>query len=149
MVLGLGFPPLLTVYFSYVVAQPLLRVLTKSQTATVQSILHVLFLPTPFKSSSTSAVTTSAEEVLKAGALYRECAVTQVRIPTPDGAPSGSEEQKDGQMPDDKDLGGVHLGQSVWESFEVALKEWEKTVPASDKGAAGDDAPSVDTPPSS
>ena len=121
--------------------------------ATVQSILHVLFLPTPFKSSPTLAVTTSTEnapeEVLKAGALYRECAVVQVRIPTPDGIPSGSEEQKDGPMPEDGELGGVHLGQSVWESFEVALKEWEKTVPASDKGAGGDDAPSVDTPPSS
>jgi len=130
-----------------------LRLSTKSQMATVQSILHVLFLPTPFKSSPTPAVTTSTEnapeEILKAGALYRECAVVQVRIPTPDGTPSESEEEKDGAMPEDGELGGVHLGQSVWESFEVALKEWEKTVPASDKGAAGDDAPSVDTPTSS
>ncbi|KAF8131994.1 hypothetical protein EV363DRAFT_1329596 [Boletus edulis] len=131
----------------YFIAQPLLRLLTKSQTATVQSILHVLFLPTPFKSVHTSTATTSTEndpeEVLKAGALYRECAVAPVRIPTAGGTPLG-EEQK-GAMPDDRELGGVHLGQSVWESFEVALKEWEKTVPASDKEAAGDDAPSVDT----
>ncbi|KAF8557819.1 hypothetical protein OG21DRAFT_1504784 [Imleria badia] len=134
----------------YFVAQPLLRLLTKSQTATVQSILHVLFLPTPFKSSPTPTSTENApEEVLKAGALYRECAVVHVRIPTPDGTPSGSEEQREGSMPDDRELGGVHLGQSVWESFEVALKEWEKTVPASDKDAAGDDTPSVDTPTSS
>lgn len=115
--------------------------------ATVQSILHVLFLPTPFKSSRAPAISTSIEnapeEVLKAGALYRECAVVHVRIPTPDGTPSGNEE---GPMPDDRELGGVHLGQSVWESFEVALKEWEKTVPASDEEAAGDDTPSVDTP---
>ena len=52
-------------------------------------------------------------------------------------------------MPDDRELGGVHLGQSVWESFEVALKEWEKTVHASDREAAGDDTPSMDTPASS
>lgn len=113
----------------------------------------MLFLPTPFKSSQTSAGTTAdentPEEVLKAGALYRECAVVQLRIPTPDGTPSGSEEQEDGPMPDDRELGGVHLGQSVWESFEVALKEWEKTVHASDREAAGDDTPSVDTPASS
>lgn len=137
-------------YSSYFIAYPLLRLLTKSQTATVQSILHVLFLPTPFKNLQSSAVTTSAEnalaEVLKAGALYRECAVVHVRIPSPDGTPSENEEQKDGPMSDDRELGGVHLGQTVWESFEVALKEWEKTVPASDKEAAGDDTPSVDTP---
>ncbi|KAG9312278.1 hypothetical protein JVU11DRAFT_7583 [Chiua virens] len=133
----------------YFMAQPLLRLLTKSQTATVQSILHVLFLPTPFKSSPTPATTITTEntpeEVLKAGALYRECAVAHVRIPTPDGTPSSGEDQKDGFMPDDRELGGVHLGQSIWESFEVALKEWEKTVP-SEKDAAGNDIPSVDTP---
>lgn len=75
--------------------------------------------------------------------------MARVRIPTPDGTPSGSEEQKDGLMPDDGELGGVHLGQSVWESFEVALKEWEKTVPASDKETTSDDTPSVDTTTSS
>ncbi|KAG8220478.1 hypothetical protein J3R82DRAFT_3173 [Butyriboletus roseoflavus] len=119
--------------------------------ATIQSILHVLFLPTPFKRSQASTTSTenALEEVLKAGALYRECAVVRVPIPAPDGTPSGREDQKDGPMPDDRELGGVHLGQSIWESFEVALKEWEKTVPASDKEAAGDDAPSVDTPTSS
>ncbi|KIJ66152.1 hypothetical protein HYDPIDRAFT_27339 [Hydnomerulius pinastri MD-312] len=129
----------------YVVAQPLLRLLTKSQPSAVQSILHVLFLPTPFKSSERAS---AAEEVLKAGALYRECAVVNLRIPTPDDAPSGSapEDKKDAPIPDDRELGGVHLGQSVWESFEVALKEWEKTVPSSDEQAAGDDTPSVDGP---
>ena len=81
--------------------------------------------------------------------MYRECAVVHVRIPTPDDTPSASDDQKDGPMPDDRELGGVHLGQSVWESFEAALKEWEKTVPASDKEAGGDDTPSVDTPASS
>lgn len=125
------FPAMSNSGFSYVVAWPLLRLLTKSQTATVQSILHVLFLPTPFK--NTHFAENASEEVLKAGALYRECAVVQVRIP---GTPSESE---DGAMPDDRELGGVHLGQSVWEAFEVALKEWEKTV------ADGDDTPSVDT----
>ncbi|KAF9231967.1 hypothetical protein BU15DRAFT_81781 [Melanogaster broomeanus] len=142
---------ILTGYSSYVLIYPLLRLLTKSPSSAVQSILHVLFLPTPFKSSQTSANRPSdgsaPEEVLKAGALYRECAVINVRVPTPVGAPSGSdsEEKKDGSIPDDRELGGVHLGQSVWESFEAALKEWEKTVPSSDMQAAGDDTPSVDT----
>lgn len=115
----------------------------------MQSILHVLFLPTPFKSSQPPAARTSTEnlpeEVLKAGALYRECAVAHVRIPTSNDTPSTDDGQKDGPIPDDGELGGVHLGQSIWESFEVALREWEKIVPASDKEAAGDDNPSVDT----
>ncbi|KAF9222354.1 hypothetical protein BS17DRAFT_735841 [Gyrodon lividus] len=136
----------------YVLMQPLLRLLTKSQSSAVQSILHVLFLPTPFKSSQPFTNGPSnrgaPEEVLKAGALYRECAVVNVRIPALDGTSLGSDskEKGDGPMPDDRELGGVHLGQSVWESFEVALKEWEKTVLSSDKQAAGDDTPSVDTP---
>jgi hypothetical protein len=85
--------------------QPFLRVFTKSPTAAIQSILHVLFLPTPFKllsestlvsvstskSNSTPSASTSTsnadgasktaslldmpEEVLVPGALYADCAV--------------------------------------------------------------------------
>ncbi|KIK93917.1 hypothetical protein PAXRUDRAFT_485761 [Paxillus rubicundulus Ve08.2h10] len=135
----------------YVLLHPFLRLLTKSQPSAVQSILHVLFLPTPFKSSQPPAKRPSngnaPEEVLKAGALYRECAVVNVRIPTPDDTPSGrnSEDKSDETMPDDRELGGVHLGQSVWECFEVALKEWDKTAP-SDEQATVDDTPSLDIP---
>ena len=46
--------------FRYLISQPFLRVFTKSPTAAIQSILHVLFLPTPFKLlSQTSFVSTS------------------------------------------------------------------------------------------
>ena len=86
-----------------------MRVFTKSPTAAIQSILHVLFLPTPFKllsqttfvstsaSKSTSAPSASTktglpqgpidaslldipEEVLVSGVLYANCAVV-VNLP--------------------------------------------------------------------
>jgi len=120
--------------------QPFLRLLTKSTTSAVQSVLHVLFLPTPFKSTPRQG-TDAPEEVLKAGALYRECAVVNLRIPSPATADAG-----DAQIPDDGELGGVHLGQAVWEGFEAALKEWEKVSPPGDEKTGCDDAPSVDSP---
>ncbi|THV02818.1 hypothetical protein K435DRAFT_652408 [Dendrothele bispora CBS 962.96] len=81
-----------------------LRIFTKSPTSAIQSILHALFLPTPFKivASDTPAPSTSSTsspsstqtpskssspnhavpsiEILKPGALYAECAVVDVKI---------------------------------------------------------------------
>lgn len=124
----------------YILLQPLLRLLTKSTTSAIQSVLHVLFLPTPFKSNARQG-TDTPEEVLKAGALYRECAVVNLRIPSPVVADAANE-----QVPDDGELGGVHLGQAVWEDLEGALKEWEKVNPQVDEKAVCDEGPSVDTP---
>ncbi|KAI6124646.1 hypothetical protein EV401DRAFT_2055836 [Pisolithus croceorrhizus] len=141
---------------SYLLLQPLLRILTKSPTSAVQSVLHVLFLPTPFKrvaqSPSTGTRTSSSDtmrEVLKAGALYRECAVVHVRMPVLEHAPSSNNagDSKDTTMIEDRELGGVHLGQVVWEAFEADLKEWEKqSVPSSEKRGTDNDEPSVDAP---
>lgn len=119
--------------------QPFLRLLTKSTTSAIQSVLHVLFLPTPFKSNARQG-TDAPEEVLKAGALYRECAVVNLRIQSPATADAA-----DAQVPDDGELGGVHLGQAVWEGLEGALKEWEKVKPQGDEKAGCDDGLSVDT----
>ncbi|KAG2347606.1 hypothetical protein BDR05DRAFT_958371 [Suillus weaverae] len=124
----------------YILLQPFLRLLTKSTTSAMQSVLHVLFLPTPFKSNARQG-TDAPEEVLKAGALYRECAVVTLRIPSPVTADAA-----DAQVPDDGELGGVHLGQAVWEGLEGALKEWEKVNSQGDEKAGCDDGPSVDTP---
>ncbi|KAH7929511.1 hypothetical protein BV22DRAFT_1043814 [Leucogyrophana mollusca] len=139
----------------YILSQPLLRLLTKSPASAVQSVLHVLFLPTPFKSTpkrtGANSTTTDAlpEEVLKAGALYRECAVVNLRVPAP-GSPrqqqmNASEDSKEPPLVDDGELGGVYLGQSVWESFEVALKEWEKSNLGAEDQGRGDGTTSVDT----
>jgi len=48
----------------YVLLQPILRILTKSPKAAVQTVLHALFLPTPFKVmlNATAASSTRNEE---------------------------------------------------------------------------------------
>jgi len=85
--------------------QPLLRIFTKPSTAAMQTVLHALFLPTPFKVLSQSSAGTSEEqpkgakgslidpvrtdmpeEVLKPGALYADCAAVRLRVPLPSSA---------------------------------------------------------------
>jgi hypothetical protein len=77
--------------------------LWQSTISAVQSVLHVLFLPTPFKSTPRQG-TDAPEEVLKAGSLYRECAVVNLRIPSPATADAG-----DAQVPDDGSSGACIL----------------------------------------
>jgi hypothetical protein len=87
----------------YMLLQPLLRVFAKSSSTAMQSVLHVLFLPTPFKvllqssagandgkpegaakgSLIDSSLTDIPEEVLKPGALYANCAVVQLKMSLP------------------------------------------------------------------
>ncbi|KAJ3511350.1 hypothetical protein NLJ89_g4147 [Agrocybe chaxingu] len=82
----------------YLIFQPLLRLFTKSPTAAMQTILHALFLPTPFKVlAEASSVTAEKkdtksqgpieashlempEEVLRPGSLYADCAVVKVKV---------------------------------------------------------------------
>jgi len=129
----------------YVLLNPLLRTLTKSPSSTLQSTLHALFLPTPFKylaSTSDDTRKRTPEEVLKPGALYAECAVVPLHIPViplppaeDKGQGKDSGTQRDGsQPPDDGELGGVALGTQVWDDYERELKSWEATqaVPSVD-----------------
>ncbi|KAF9073879.1 hypothetical protein BDP27DRAFT_1318308 [Rhodocollybia butyracea] len=85
----------------YLLLLPLLHLFTKSSVAAVQSALHVLFLPTPFKLLSQTvnntpnpkaqnndslvdkSITELPEEVLKPGSLYAECAVVKLLVPSP------------------------------------------------------------------
>ena len=135
---------------SYIILQPLLRILTKSPTSALQSILHVLFLPTPFKTAPKSKSKTTderspiiedtiPEEILKPGALYRECAIVRLHVPAPPEPPTNDNEEKvekgkqRDEIPipiaDDGELGGELCGRLVWESYEESLKEWEKANP--------------------
>lgn len=75
-----------------------------------------------------------AEEVLKPGALYRECAIVQLEVPppAPETEENGTREKKDGDgegenggLEDDGELGGEALGRAVWEWYEAKLKVWE------------------------
>ena len=122
----------------YVLLNPLLRILTKTPTSTLQSTLHALFLPTPFKhlvSTSDDTRKRTPEEVLKPGALYAECAVIPLHIPVisippaeDEGQSKDSETRRDGSLPpDDGELGGVALGTQVWDDYERELKAWEAT----------------------
>ncbi|KAJ7610333.1 hypothetical protein B0H17DRAFT_864900, partial [Mycena rosella] len=124
----------------YLLAYPLLLLFTKSARAALESVLHVLFLPTPFKvaSSRAGAGEEIPGELLKPGALYAECAVVRVAVgasasvrPAGEQATDGKAAEKTGQdaeegeMADDGELGGEAAGRAVWEWYEAGLKRWE------------------------
>ncbi|KAH9006199.1 hypothetical protein EDB86DRAFT_2872290 [Lactarius hatsudake] len=121
----------------YMLLNPFFRILTKSPSSTLQSTLHALFLPTPFKyltAAPDDVRKRAPEEVLKPGALYAECAVVSVHIPASSipRARERSEEDKgkkrsdgDSPPPDDGELGGVALGMQVWDDYERELKTWD------------------------
>jgi len=123
----------------YIILNPFLRIFTKSPSSALQSTLHALFLPTPFKYLSFAPddpQKRAPEEVLKPGALYVECAVAPIRIPTSRVPPSAEEKTDDGgdgkttpgggtTAPDDGELGGIALGMEVWDDYERELKVWE------------------------
>jgi hypothetical protein len=121
---------------------PLLRILTKSPSSALQSTLHALFLPTPFKSLSSSpdeAQKRAPEEVLKPGALYVECAVAPIRMPAT--LAPGTEGKTDGSggtaQRDDGELGGMALGMEVWDDYERELKVWEAAETAKEADSKG------------
>ena len=113
----------------------------------MQSVLHALFLPTPFKIpvQPTQVPDAMPEEVLKPGALYRECAVVTLKVSVPEklalsadpkaSSSKGKEKAEEEvlEIPDDGEYGGEVAGRLVWESYEEALKVWEKENPASEE----------------
>lgn len=131
----------------------------KSSRSAIQSVLHALFLPTPFKSLGTTVAAPATapssdllDEVLKPGALYAECAVVNVKLTPPpivDDSTDEAPDEKNGReattgkgkgkkeetvddvpvMPEDHDMGGVVVGTMVWEAYETSLKEWEAAEP--------------------
>jgi hypothetical protein len=122
----------------YILLNPFFRILTKSPSSTLQSTLHALFLPTPFKYLSFAPddpQKRAPEEVLKPGALYAECAVAPMRILKTTVAPAAEEKTDAGgdektpgggtTAPDDGELGGIALGMEVWDDYERELKVWE------------------------
>ena len=131
----------------YVILQPVLRVLFKSPEMAMQSVLHALFLPTPFKVpvQPTQVPDAMPEEVLKPGALYRECAVVTLKVSVPEklalsadpksSSSKGKEKAEEEvlEIPDDGEYGGEVAGRLVWESYEEALKVWEKENPTSEE----------------
>ncbi|KAH9922576.1 hypothetical protein B0H21DRAFT_841244 [Amylocystis lapponica] len=162
----------------YTLLLPPLVLLAKSPDAALQSVLHVLFLPTPLSARSRTSMPRSTprasraraqtREVLKPGALYRECAVVQLRVPPlPSDAGKAAEEGKKGKggakgkqksesdgadadAEDDGEFGGEAVGRAVWEWYEERLKAWEARAkaeakeesPVASTGSGGADASS-------
>jgi hypothetical protein len=136
--------------FRYILLNPLFRILTKSPSSTLQSTLHALFLPTPFKYLSFAPddpQKRAPEEILKPGALYAECAVAPIRIPGTLAPPAG-EEKTDGSQNektpgggtaqrDDGEMGGMALGMEVWDDYEQELKRWEAAEAAQEAETRG------------
>lgn len=142
-----------------------------------QSVLHTLFLPTPFKRALAhlAKATTAAPdapagapeaeekqgaatltpdaftEVLKPGALYRECSIVTLPVPglppkpedkNAEGSGKEGEKAKKGKgkaakgkekegveelldIEDDGEYGGEGVGRVVWEWYETHLRAWE------------------------
>ncbi|KAI0343569.1 hypothetical protein BDW22DRAFT_1356026 [Trametopsis cervina] len=148
----------------YLALYPLVWIFAKSPDMAVQTVLHALFLPSPFKralaqlsvatdpsaaENSTIAELSTVTEVLKPGALYRECSVVPLKIaPLPDPPqtegdaekPQAKEKKKDAkgkakakeaeaemniEIEDDGEYGGEGVGRVVWEWYERGLKTWE------------------------
>ncbi|KAI0753346.1 hypothetical protein C8Q80DRAFT_1067896, partial [Daedaleopsis nitida] len=139
-----------------------LLLFTKSSNAALQTLLHVLFLPTPLKRAQAKVDAAADEElrkaettqtgpeedaspaetavprrvgnveVLKPGALYRECAVVHLDVPRPaqsveeaNKPSSKGKGKEESVMEDDGELGGEAVGRAVWEWYEARLKDWE------------------------
>ncbi|KAI5116775.1 hypothetical protein M0805_008730 [Coniferiporia weirii] len=133
---------------TYILLQPILRIFAKAPSHAVQSILHALFLPTPFKRATKPVSETTKkdqtddelpEEVLKPGALYSDCSIVRVdlqgrvqRLEGPDEKPGDTSMA---ELADDEEYGGEALGRLVWETFEEALKVRERD--------AAEEAPAV------
>ncbi|KAI9061372.1 hypothetical protein FKP32DRAFT_1604887 [Trametes sanguinea] len=108
---------------AYFVLFPILLLVTKTSEAALQTLLHVLFLPTPFKRAQakidaaadeerkaeaeaaraaseplseqkTMRPRTANVEVVKPGGLYRECAVVPLNIPRPPLSALGEDKGK-------------------------------------------------------
>ncbi|KAJ3553769.1 hypothetical protein NM688_g3440 [Phlebia brevispora] len=164
----------------YWILFPLIWLFAKSSGMGMQSVLHVLFLPTPFKRALAHAyasvdATLAAQEkaaasneskdekkivgdmfteVVKPGALYRECSVVAFGLPPLPPPPQqtgdkdkeeNADQKKVGEaskqkgsnknsdegpgeelnIPDDGEYGGESMGRVVWEWYEKKLKTWE------------------------
>ncbi|KAJ7258288.1 hypothetical protein C8J57DRAFT_1645438 [Mycena rebaudengoi] len=135
----------------YILLYPLLLIFAKSSTAAAQSVLHVLFLPTPFKRCEQERRgwknEWAGQELLKPGALYAECAVVDAPVPTEEWdekhANSREDENNSALVDDDGELGGERAGRAVWEAYESALKQWEGGYVASVNVSEGTEATGV------
>lgn len=146
--------------------------------AAIQTVLHVLFLPTPFKILTQVTNTKDPktpqgpfdatkleipEEVLRPGSLYAECATVKLKVNIPEELIEEDKKLRESKMSsedkhkhkgkgkeneekervslqeevldieDDGEYGGELAGRLVWESYERALRVWEKETPPTER----------------
>ncbi|EKM81374.1 hypothetical protein AGABI1DRAFT_37986 [Agaricus bisporus var. burnettii JB137-S8] len=119
--------------FLYILFAPVLYLTTKSPKSSIQSVLHALFLPTPFKVLSSTDTPIVQTELLKPGALYADCATVKLDVPVPSTSINVTENDKEGiQIEEDGEYGGEKVGRWVWEAYETGLKVWDKGKDKSD-----------------
>ncbi|KAF7797126.1 hypothetical protein EIP86_008318 [Pleurotus ostreatoroseus] len=153
---------------------PIIWLFFKNSRMAMQSVLHALFLPTPLKralahayasvdatmAASQKEAANNAQkdegatggmtgdlftEVVKPGALYRECSVVSISVPplptVADGDTKANQQRtakddlkKKGPstglgeelvIEEDGEYGGESMGRVVWEWYEKKLKAWE------------------------
>ncbi|KAF7323929.1 hypothetical protein MKEN_00614400 [Mycena kentingensis (nom. inval.)] len=117
---------------TYAILYPFLLIFAKSASAGIESVLHALFLPTPFKVLSAeerSKTEEGAREVLKPGALYAECSVVKVPMKVEVADEKEEKDEDAPTIPDDGEFGGQVLGTQVWEAYEAGLKAWNAAHP--------------------
>ena len=105
--------------------EPLQLMFAKTPNHSIQSILHGLLLPTPFKrlasddAQKREAVT--PEEILKPGALYSDCSMVQVnlrnRIELPKSDAKKPEPKRDGKQPEGPEIQVVDDGECGGEAM--------------------------------
>ncbi len=119
----------------YLLFQPLLRVFTKSPFSGMQTILHALFLPTPFKLLQQTTVKSTnpndkksanvidfstlplSGEMLLPGALYAECAVVKLNVKiTPEMKEEDKKYREEAALKREKDATKAGKGKSTEES---------------------------------
>ena len=110
----------------------------------MQFVRLTLFFPMLFRVpvKPTQVPDMTPEEVLKPGALYRDCAVVTLQVSVPEklalsdakasSLPKGAGEEVL-EIPGDGECGGEVAGRLVWEAYEEALKVREKENTASDE----------------
>jgi hypothetical protein len=116
----------------YLLFFPLFFLYTKSSFSAIQTILHVLFVPTRAKyrfsempSEGHQESTEVLARTLRPGALYANCRVVRVALPIPPVSEKDARSGEEGKKGAPEESPADTLGRRVWEMMEKELKVWD------------------------
>jgi len=121
----------------YLLLFPIIFLLSKTSFSALQTVLHVLFVPTRAKLRASELSLSdpkraqdpaSLEEEIRClvpGGLYANCGVVRVKLPSvPLNSNAEKKAEKSGEKEEDpSDV----LGREVWEMMEREIKEWDES----------------------